>query len=128
MRFSDWRTRAPTKESLGPKVIAVLEPIFELLGAREDAPCWIVWGEDPATRFLVFTISDAGLIQANARPTAGMRRNTTRRSAPGEALWVYQRTGLPCRRCGAAIRSALPGVDARRVYWCPACQPAPSGG
>ena len=69
----------------------------------------------------------ARLIQLNARPTAGPTRNTTGRSAPGEALWVYQRTGLPCRRCGAAIRSAVPGVDGRRVYWCPTCQPMPPG-
>ena len=67
MRFSDWRHRAPTKDALGPNVIAVIEPILELLGARDDSSCWIVWGEDPGTRFLVFTISDAGLIQANVR-------------------------------------------------------------
>ena len=66
----------------------------------------------------------SGLIQTNARSAAGTIRNTTRRMAPGQALWVYQRTGLPCRRCGAAVRSAAPGVDARRVYWCPTCQPA----
>jgi len=66
----------------------------------------------------------ARLIRVNARPSAGHTRNTTGRLAPGEALWVYQRTGAPCRRCGAAIRSAVPGIDGRRVYWCPRCQPA----
>ena len=39
-------------------------------------------------------------------------------------LWVYGRTGRPCRRCGALIRGAIGGPNARRVYWCPGCQPA----
>ncbi|HEX2272885.1 MAG TPA: DNA-formamidopyrimidine glycosylase family protein [Acidimicrobiales bacterium] len=39
--------------------------------------------------------------------------------------WVYRRTGRPCRRCGTPIQSALQGEQARRVYWCPTCQPAP---
>jgi len=66
----------------------------------------------------------ARLIQRNTRPDASPTRNTTGRAAPGEALWVYGRTGRPCRRCGAAIRSAVPGPDGRRVYWCGVCQPA----
>ena len=69
----------------------------------------------------------ARLIQRNARPEAGPARNTTGRAAPGEALWVYGRTGRPCRRCGTPIRSAVPGLDGRRVYWCDTCQPAPPG-
>ena len=70
----------------------------------------------------------ARLIQRNARPDAGPTRNTTGRTAPGEDLWVYGRTGRPCRRCGTAVRSAVPGVDGRRVYWCDTCQPAQSRG
>jgi endonuclease-8 len=69
----------------------------------------------------------ARLIQRNAMPEAGPARNTTGRAAPGEALWVYGRTGRPCRRCGTPIRSAVPGLDGRRVYWCDTCQPAPPG-
>ena len=63
------------------------------------------------------------LLRANALSAAG-GRNTTARTAPREALWVYNRTTRPCRRCGTPIRSAAPGPDARRVYWCPRCQPA----
>jgi endonuclease-8 len=70
----------------------------------------------------------ARLIQRNARPTAGQMRNTTGRAAPGAALWVYGRTGLPCRRCGTAIGSKVPESDGRRVYWCAVCQPAQPGG
>jgi endonuclease-8 len=53
------------------------------------------------------------------------RRRTTRRSHPGESLWVYARTGEPCRRCGELICSRLQGLDARATYWCPRCQPMP---
>jgi endonuclease-8 len=37
---------------------------------------------------------------------------------------VYKRTGRPCRRCGAAIRSERMGRDLRTAYWCPTCQRA----
>ena len=35
---------------------------------------------------------------------------------------VYRRSGRPCRRCGAAIRSAPQGEHVRTAYWCPGCQ------
>ena len=42
-----------------------------------------------------------------------------------EILNVYQRTGLPCRRCGTPIqRLALGG---RGTHYCPACQPRRGG-
>lgn len=34
--------------------------------------------------------------------------------------WVYDRAGLPCRRCGALIRRLVQG--ARATYFCPKCQ------
>ena len=67
------------------------------------------------------------LLRRNADTPTGIR-NTTGRSAPGEALWVYSRTTRPCRRCSTPIRSAADGLEARRVYWCPVCQPAPGAG
>jgi endonuclease-8 len=50
-------------------------------------------------------------------------RRTTARDQPSERLWVYQRRGEPCRRCGAAILSRKQGLDARVSFWCPQCQP-----
>lgn len=35
-------------------------------------------------------------------------------------LYVYERSGEPCRRCGAAIRRLVQGQ--RSTYYCPACQ------
>lgn len=50
----------------------------------------------------------------------GGRRVTTAPGTPG-TLYVYGRTGRPCRRCGTAISSGVsPG--GRRAYWCPSCQ------
>jgi endonuclease VIII len=56
--------------------------------------------------------------------TGGGRRITTGRRSPGESLWVYERSGRPCRRCGALIRARRQGEQARTTYWCPSCQPS----
>ncbi len=37
-------------------------------------------------------------------------------------LWVYERSGQPCRRCGTRIRARGQGDDNRTTYWCPKCQ------
>jgi endonuclease VIII len=47
------------------------------------------------------------------RTTTGDRRH-------GHELWVYGRTGKPCRRCGTLIESDTGGE--RVSYWCPRCQ------
>jgi endonuclease-8 len=46
--------------------------------------------------------------------------------APGRTtMWVYRRTGRPCRRCGSLIRSApLSTTLPRTTFWCPSCQSA----
>lgn len=53
---------------------------------------------------------------------------TTGDTARGRETWVYGRSGRPCRRCGAAIRSdGHAGRDTaareRVTFWCPRCQP-----
>jgi len=35
---------------------------------------------------------------------------------------VYRRAGRACPRCGAVVRSAPQGDNARTAYWCPSCQ------
>jgi endonuclease VIII len=35
---------------------------------------------------------------------------------------AYRRAGRACHRCGAVIRSAPQGEQARTAYWCPGCQ------
>jgi endonuclease VIII len=66
----------------------------------------------------------AALLAAN---TGGGGRVTTGRRSPGEALWVYRRTGRPCRRCGTLIRARRQGAQARTTYWCPSCQASRTG-
>ena len=64
------------------------------------------------------------LLVANATAGHGPERVTTAgdRAAPGP-LYVYGRTGRPCRRCGAPISSVRQGTDIpRTTYWCPTCQ------
>jgi len=49
-------------------------------------------------------------------------RRTTGMMSPRARLWVYDRAGKPCRKCGTAIRFARQGPGARGTYWCPSCQ------
>jgi endonuclease-8 len=98
------------------------ETLF-LAGVHPETPARGL-GREQIDRLLT---TAAGLLQRNARPDLPTR-NTTGSRAPGRALWVYSRTGEPCRRCGTAIRSAARGLEARRVYWCPECQALTSRG
>ncbi len=63
-------------------------------------------------------------LQANARAGAPAGRSTTvdlktgKKLAPSR-LWVYDRAGRPCHRCGQPIRSDSQGTELPRVtYWC----------
>ena len=67
MRLSDWRVRAPHKDAMTPKVLAVIEPVLTTLGAAADPTCWIVWGDDPQARYAMLVPTDAGLLQVLVR-------------------------------------------------------------
>ncbi len=67
MRLSEWRTRAPHKDSMNAKVLAVIEPVLAALGAEPDPSTWIVWGEDPGVRYVMLVPTDAGLLQVLVR-------------------------------------------------------------
>ena len=51
-------------------------------------------------------------------------RTTTGNTRAGQQLWVYGRSGQPCRRCDTRILRADPtdGTEERLSYWCPSCQ------
>ena len=53
-------------------------------------------------------------------------RRTTGRSNTAQSVYVYERTGQPCRRCGTAIRMRHHGEHNRSTYWFPTCQPSMS--
>lgn len=67
MRLSDWQARAPHPDSMTPKVLAVVEPLLAAMGAGQDPPCWVVWGEDPGARYVLLALTPAGLLQVNVR-------------------------------------------------------------
>lgn len=70
MRLSEWRTHAPHKDSMTPKVLAVIDPVLASLGAEPDPSAWIVWGEDPGARYAMLVPSEAGLLQVLVRVNA----------------------------------------------------------
>ncbi|WP_136053984.1 DNA-formamidopyrimidine glycosylase family protein [Microbacterium sp. K24] len=54
-----------------------------------------------------------------------MARTFTGIDRPGQAAWVYGRSGRPCRRCGTTILRGELGADPTRervTFWCPFCQ------
>ena len=67
MRLSEWRAKAPHKDSVAPKVIAVVEQALDALGAAADPECWIAWGDDPAIRYLILAPTAGGLAQITVR-------------------------------------------------------------
>ncbi len=69
-------------------------------------------------------LEDSGNVIVTYR---GQQRRTTHSASPQDSLWVYGRSGEPCRRCGTAILHRLQGPDARVTFWCPSCQPMPCG-
>jgi endonuclease-8 len=53
---------------------------------------------------------------------AGNGRIVSYSGGQGGTKWVFERTGLPCRRCNTPIRFRGQGDDNRNTYWCPECQ------
>jgi endonuclease-8 len=65
-------------------------------------------------------LSDRRLLELAATARRQLRQGVTGRLPAN----VYRRTGRPCPRCRARIRSAVQGEQARRTYHCPRCQAA----
>jgi hypothetical protein len=67
MRLSGWRTHAPAADAVSAKVVRVIESALTTIGAETDPECWVIWGEDPGIRYLLFIPIDSGLVQVNVR-------------------------------------------------------------
>jgi hypothetical protein len=67
VHLSDWRGRAPHKDALSPRVLAVVEPVLTTLGSDPDPGCWVSWGDDPSTRYLILVPTAAGLVEVHVR-------------------------------------------------------------
>jgi len=74
----------------------------------------------------VSSLDDAALGRVVQAAHRLMRRNleTARRTTGlgGGQLWVYRRSGQPCRRCGTVVGRRMQGDPPRSTYFCPACQ------
>jgi hypothetical protein len=67
MRLSEWRTGAPNREALSGRVLEVVVPVLESLGAEEDPHCWVAWGDDPGIRYVILAPTAAGLVTCSVR-------------------------------------------------------------
>jgi endonuclease-8 len=76
-------------------------------------------GIDPWRKAAEVTDDEALAIVREARP---LMRKSADGSGHMRPSWVYERAGLPCRRCNGPIRSRGQGDDNRTTYWCPTCQ------
>jgi len=80
----------------------------------------------------VSEIDDTQLVRMIDVARALLRASAGKRDEAGKdqrrpEMYVYWRSGQPCRRCGTIIRSARQGVDLRYTAWCPLCQPVAEG-
>ena len=67
MRLSAWRAATPVPEAVSAKVSAALDTVVTSLGAEADPHAWIVWGEDPASRYTVMVPTAGGLVTVHVR-------------------------------------------------------------
>jgi endonuclease-8 len=68
-------------------------------------------------------VSDEEVVSTVRAARALMQESVAGRGfMPKERIAVFERTGLPCRRCGTLVRSRGQGDDNRTTYWCPGCQ------
>jgi hypothetical protein len=67
MRLSQWRAKAPFKDSVAPKVMVAIESALGALGSELDPECWVVWGDDPTVRYQLLIPTASGLVQLNVR-------------------------------------------------------------
>jgi len=51
-----------------------------------------------------------------------MQESVERGGRRPEPVHVFERAGLPCRRCETPVRARGQGDDNRTTFWCPACQ------
>jgi endonuclease-8 len=118
---------------LDQRAVAGIGNVFksEILFIEKVDPFAVVGTLDEPTIDRILSTAHEHL-KANARPEASASRTTTvdlntgKRLAPSR-LWVYDRAGRPCHRCGTLIVAGPQGTELpRTTYWCPSCQ-APAG-
>ncbi len=80
-------------------------------------------GIDPARTMDTVDAATCDTLAERARRLMLPNAHRIDRSTAGRAaLWVYEREGWPCLRCGTKIVAGWVGEPARITYWCPGCQ------
>ncbi len=113
-------------------------PLVEaLLDQRNVAGMGTIWASEPLFLEGIGPWAPVGEVGAGrlrpllerarrlmVRACRDRRPSTTGRTGPGEETWVFGRRALPCRRCGATVRSAPFGAapQDRLLAYCPGCQ------
>jgi endonuclease VIII len=92
----------------------------ELLFLARLSPFVAVTAIEPETLRALLARGRA-LMRANVE-AGGPRRTRFERATPRERLWVYERSGRPCRVCGTIVAMRRQGDVARSTYFCPTCQ------
>jgi endonuclease-8 len=68
-------------------------------------------------------VSDEELLAVLRAARALMQESVAGRGfMPKERVRVFERAGLPCRRCDTLVRARGQGESNRTTYWCPRCQ------
>ncbi|MGB5732712.1 MAG: zinc finger domain-containing protein, partial [Acidimicrobiia bacterium] len=62
------------------------------------------------------------IITVDLADVGARRRSDLERT---ERLYVYKRTGEPCRRCGTPL--SMTEMANRSIWWCSSCQPKGAG-
>jgi len=91
-----------------------------LAGRDLDPMVWLdLWGD--LVRLMRSGVRTGRIVTTD--PADRERRSGAARRV--DAHYVYRRTGEPCRRCQTPIVHAV--MVTRNLFWCPRCQPQPSG-
>jgi len=67
MRLSEWRGSAPSKDAVGAKVTAVVDPVIASFDVGGDPDCWVAWGEEPGQRYTILVPTPTGLVTCYVR-------------------------------------------------------------
>ena len=67
MHLSEYVAAPRDESAVAPKVLAVVVPALVALGAGEDPPGWLAWGDDPEIRWTFLAPTRAGLVTCNVR-------------------------------------------------------------
>jgi len=67
MRLSEWCAQAQFRDAVATKVLATVESTLSVLGGEKDPRCWVLWGDDPASRYMLLVPTAPGLLQIAVR-------------------------------------------------------------